>query len=111
MPNQTRRMKMADLTTTYLGMGLRTPLVPSASPLSEDLGKIKRMEDAGAAAIVLYSLFEEQLTYIRRERGKKKQPAAPGTPQPQPQPSAYGHTTFPKQSQYPRAPEGYLEHI
>jgi hypothetical protein len=45
-----------DLTTTYLGMKLRTPLVPSASPLSEDLDKIKRMEQAGASAVVLYSL-------------------------------------------------------
>ena len=59
---------MTDLSTTYLGMNLRSPLVPSASPLSEDLGKIKRMEDAGAAAIVLYSLFEEQLTHVRAER-------------------------------------------
>ena len=57
---------MTDLSTTYLGMNLRSPLVPSASPLSEDLDKIKRMEDAGAAAVVLYSLFEEQLTYILR---------------------------------------------
>jgi dihydroorotate dehydrogenase (fumarate) len=49
-----------DLTTTYLGMKLRTPLVPSASPLSEDLDKIKQMEQAGASAVVLPSLFEEQ---------------------------------------------------
>jgi dihydroorotate dehydrogenase (fumarate) len=49
-----------DLTTTYLGMKLRTPLVPSASPLSEEIDKIKRMEEAGAAAVVLHSLFEEQ---------------------------------------------------
>jgi dihydroorotate dehydrogenase (fumarate) len=49
-----------DLGTTYLGIGLRTPLVPSASPLSEDLDKIKQMEQAGASAIVLHSLFEEQ---------------------------------------------------
>ena len=52
------------LTTTYLGFKLRTPLVPSASPLSENLDNIKRMEDAGASAIVFHSLFEEQL---RRE--------------------------------------------
>src|SRR5919198_6205528 len=103
-------MKMAELTTTYLGMDLRTPLVPSASPLSVDLGKIKRMEDAGAAAIVLYSLFEEQLTYIRRQRGNKKQSATPGAPLPQPLPTN-AQTPFPKQTQYPRAPEGYLEHI
>jgi dihydroorotate dehydrogenase (fumarate) len=50
-----------DLTTTYLGMKLRTPLVPSASPLSEEIDKIKQMEEAGAAAVVLHSLFEEQI--------------------------------------------------
>jgi dihydroorotate dehydrogenase (fumarate) len=49
-----------DLTTTYLGMKLRTPLVPSASPLSEDFDKIKQMEQSGASAVVLHSLFEEQ---------------------------------------------------
>lgn len=49
-----------DLSTKYLGMNLRTPLVVSASPLSEKLDNIKRMEDYGASAIVLYSLFEEQ---------------------------------------------------
>ena len=50
-----------DVSTTYLGLKLRTPLVPSASPLSEGLDKIKQMEQAGAAAVVLHSLFEEQL--------------------------------------------------
>ena len=49
------------LATTYLGMKLRTPLVPSASPLSEKLDNIRRMEDAGASAVVFHSLFEEQL--------------------------------------------------
>ena len=49
-----------DLATTYLGIRLRTPLVPSASPLSEDIAKIKQMEEAGASAVVLHSLFEEQ---------------------------------------------------
>ena len=56
-----------DLSTTYLGLTLRTPLVPSASPLSESLDNIKRMEDAGAPAVVLYSLFEEQIRYERYE--------------------------------------------
>jgi dihydroorotate dehydrogenase (fumarate) len=51
-----------DLSTRYMGMMLRTPLVPSASPLSDDIGNIKRMEDCGASAVVLRSLFEEQLT-------------------------------------------------
>jgi len=56
-----------DLTTTYLGMRLRTPLVPSASPLSDEIDNIKRMEDAGASAVVLSSLFEEQLLLDRYE--------------------------------------------
>lgn len=50
-----------DLTTTYLGYKLRSPLVASASPLSETVDGIKRLEDAGAGAVVLFSLFEEQL--------------------------------------------------
>ena len=49
-----------NLTTSYLGISLRTPLVPSASPLSEDIDKIKQMEQAGASAVVLHSLFEEE---------------------------------------------------
>jgi dihydroorotate dehydrogenase (fumarate) len=49
------------LATNYLGLKLRTPLVPSASPLSEKIDNIKRMEDAGASAVVFHSLFEEQL--------------------------------------------------
>lgn len=49
-----------DLSTTYLGLKLRTPLVPSASPLTLENDNIKLMEDAGAAAVVFHSLFEEQ---------------------------------------------------
>jgi dihydroorotate dehydrogenase (fumarate) len=54
---------MPDLSTTYLGMQLPNPLVPSASPLSRNLDTIRQMEDAGAAAVVLHSLFEEQITF------------------------------------------------
>lgn len=50
-----------DLSTNYLGFKLRTPLVPSASPFSENLDNIKIMEEAGASAIVFHSLFEEQI--------------------------------------------------
>src|SRR6476646_5004275 len=60
-----------DLSTTYLGMQLRTPLVPSASPLSEELNKVKQMEQAGAAAVVLHSLFEEQAENEPAEGGAK----------------------------------------
>ena len=52
---------MTDLSTTYMGLKLKNPVVPSASPLSRELDGIKRMEDAGAGAITLYSLFEEQI--------------------------------------------------
>ena len=50
-----------DLTTRYLGLDLRHPVVASASPLSSSLDGIKRLEDGGAAAVVMFSLFEEQL--------------------------------------------------
>ncbi len=56
-----------NLTTTYMGLTLRSPLIPAASPLSEDIDNLKLMEDAGAAAIVLHSLFEEQLRSQRQE--------------------------------------------
>ena len=54
---------MIDLTTHYLGLKLANPLVPSASPLSRDLDSAKRLEDAGAAAIVMHSLFEEEIAH------------------------------------------------
>src|SRR4029453_15434524 len=50
-----------DLETTYLGLRLSSPLVPSSSPLCESLDNLRAMEDAGAGAIVLHSLFEEQI--------------------------------------------------
>ena len=56
-----------DLTTTYLGLQLKNPLVPSASPLSHSLDGMKRLEDARAAAIVMYSLFEEQIIHESAE--------------------------------------------
>lgn len=49
-----------DLTTTYLGLPLRSPLLPSSSPLLRDLGNLRQMEEAGAGAVVLHSLFSEQ---------------------------------------------------
>ena len=52
-----------DLSTTYLGLNLKNPLVASASPLSRSVDSMKRLEDAGASAIVMYSLFEEQITH------------------------------------------------
>ena len=56
-----------DLSTTYLGLQLKNPLVPSASPLMRKVDNIKRMEDAGASAVVLHSLFEEEIRQASQE--------------------------------------------
>jgi dihydroorotate dehydrogenase (fumarate) len=55
-----------NLETNYLGISLKNPLVPSASPLSSETARVKQLEDAGASAIVMYSLFEEQITRENR---------------------------------------------
>jgi dihydroorotate dehydrogenase (fumarate) len=94
---------MIDLSTTYLGLALRTPLVASASPLSRDLEGIRRLEDAGASAIVLYSLFEEQL---RQEAADLDYHLAAGT-----ESFAESLTYFPQASEFQTGPEGYLEHV
>ena len=56
-----------DLSTTYLGLELKNPVVPSASPLARNLDDVRRAEDAGAAAITMYSLFEEQIRFEAAE--------------------------------------------
>lgn len=94
---------MIDLSTKYLGMRLRSPLVASASPLSRDVDGICRMEEAGASAVVLYSLFEEQL---RQEEADLDYHLAAGT-----ESYAESLTYFPQPSEFPTGPEGYLEHI
>ncbi|MBE3560170.1 MAG: dihydroorotate dehydrogenase-like protein, partial [Ktedonobacteraceae bacterium] len=60
-------MTELDLTTTYLGLTLKHPIVASASPLSKKLDGVRRLEDAGASAVVMYSLFEEQITHESHE--------------------------------------------
>ncbi len=73
-----------DLSTSYLGLRLRSPLVASASPLTGDLDGLRRLQDAGAAAAVLPSLFEEQVTHELLEldrflsTGRETQPEAAG---------------------------------
>ena len=52
---------MMDLSTTYLGLRLKNPLVASASPLSKKIDRAKKLEEAGIGAVVMYSLFEEQI--------------------------------------------------
>jgi len=94
---------MVDLSTEYLGLKLRTPLVPSASPLSQEISSIKRLEDAGASAVVLYSLFEEQL---RQESLELDYRLAEHT-------ESFAESTsfFPQATEFHLGPEGYLEHI
>jgi dihydroorotate dehydrogenase (fumarate) len=92
-----------DLSTTYLGLKLRTPLVPAASPLSEEIDNIKQMEDNGASAVVLYSLFEEQL---RKESIELASHLQHGT-----ESFAEALTYFPEPEEFRLGPEEYLKHI
>jgi dihydroorotate dehydrogenase (fumarate) len=94
---------MVDLTTTYLGLKLRSPLVASASPLSEKVETIQKLEAAGASAVVLYSLFEEQL---RMEQFALDHHLSHGT-----ESFAEATSYFPRPAEYYVGPDGYLEHI
>jgi dihydroorotate dehydrogenase (fumarate) len=92
---------MVDLTTTYLGLKLKNPLVASPSPLSEKVANVKRMEEAGIAAVVMYSLFEEQIIHESLEldyflsRGTES--------------FAEALTYFPNVGKYSLAPDKYVE--
>jgi dihydroorotate dehydrogenase (fumarate) len=92
-----------DLTTTYLGKKLKSPLVVSATPLTEDIGNIKKMEDAGAGAVVLHSLFEEQ---IRQEQYDIEMGTAAGSYS-----SAEVMSYFPEPDEYRLSTDEYLEQI
>jgi dihydroorotate dehydrogenase (fumarate) len=94
---------MTDLSTTYLGLQLRTPLVASASPLSQEIDGIRRLEDAGASAVVLYSVFEEQL---RQESLELEHHLERGTNS-----FAEAASFFPQPDEFCLGPEGYLNHI
>jgi dihydroorotate dehydrogenase (fumarate) len=92
-----------NLKTTYLGLKLRTPLVTAASPLSSEIDRIKQMEDVGASAIVLYSLFEEQL---RQDQAEIEHHLEHGT-----ESFAEALTYFPELKDFRLGPEEYLQHI
>ena len=94
---------MIDLSTSYLGLRLESPLVASAGPLCEEVDNIRRMEDAGAAAVVLHSLFEEQ---IDLESSHLDLHLSHGT-----ESYAESLTYFPDMESYRLGPEGYLEHV
>ena len=92
-----------NLKTRYLGLELESPLVPGASPLMEDLSNIKKMEDAGASAVVLHSLFEEQLTHESKELHHY---TTEGT-----ESFAEALTYFPDPGEFKIGPDQYLDHI
>jgi dihydroorotate dehydrogenase (fumarate) len=92
-----------DLTTKYLGLNLKNPLVPSASPLSKTVDKVKKLEDAGASAVVVYSLFEEQ---IMHEANEFDHYMSYGT-----ESFAEALSYFPMPEEYNLGPEEYLKHI
>lgn len=94
---------MNDLTTRYLGLLLKNPLIASSSPLTESVDNIRRMEDAGLAAVVLPSLFEEQL---RIESATLDQDLWRGVEE-----FAEAVTYLPDLSNYNMGPDGYLELI
>ncbi|MGD2156194.1 MAG: dihydroorotate dehydrogenase-like protein [Anaerolineales bacterium] len=94
---------MVDLTTTYLGLELKNPLVASASPLSEKLETVQMMEEAGIAAVVMYSLFEEQ---IIRESLELDHFLAQGTEM-----FAEALTYLPDLGRYSIGPETYVGHL
>lgn len=94
---------MPDLTSPFMGLALRNPLVVSASPLSRRLDTVRQLEEAGAAAIVLYSLFEEQITHESLELDHYLQVGAHSY--------AESLTYFPDMESYNMGVEPYLEHL
>jgi dihydroorotate dehydrogenase (fumarate) len=92
---------MVDLTTTYLGMKLKNPLVASASPLSEKVETVKKLEEAGIAAVVMYSLFEEQIIHESLELDHYLTQGSYS--------SSEAVTYLPEAGRYILAPEVYVE--
>ena len=94
---------MADLKTTYLGLELKNPVVASASPLSKKVDTVKRLEDAGVGAVVMYSLFEEQIIHQSLELDYYLSRHTES--------NAESLTYFPDLENYNVGPEIYLEQI
>ena len=94
---------MPDLTTTYLGLTLKNPLVVSASPLSKKVAMARFLEECGAAAIVMYSLFEEQITHESHELDHYLERGTHSY--------AEALSYFPDLDHYNLGPEPYLEHL
>jgi dihydroorotate dehydrogenase (fumarate) len=94
---------MIDLSTDYLGLNLQSPLVASSSPVTKDLASLKRLEDAGAAAVVLPSLFEEQITAEGEALDRCLSQGAES--------SAEAQSYFPDFQSYGIGPKAYLDHV
>jgi dihydroorotate dehydrogenase (fumarate) len=92
-----------DTTTSYLGLRLAHPFIAGASPLSAHLDSVRRLEDGGAAAIVLHSLFEEQITMAESGRIRRMDPLD--------QHFAPALAAFPRAGDYPFLPDDYVEHL
>ncbi len=92
-----------DLSTNYMGLSLKNPLVASPSPLCQKIDNIRKMEDSGAAAVVLHSLFEEQITLESKELDRY---LTQGT-----ESFAESLSYFPDLGDYRIGPEEYLEHV
>ena len=92
-----------DLSTKYMGLELKNPIIVGACPLSDSVDNVRRMEDAGASAVVMYSLFEEQIQSEARFIDHFTSEGA----------ESYAEATsyFPDHSEYRRAPATYLEHL
>src|SRR4051794_6573259 len=94
---------MTNLSTKYLGLQLKNPVVASASPLTKELDNFRRLEDAGASAIVMHSLFEEQINIESAELDRYLSVAE--------HVSAEALDMFPDAADYHLGPEEYLEQI
>src|SRR5688572_6160244 len=92
-----------NLTTTYLGLTLAHPFIAGASPLARDLDHARRLEDGGAAAIVLHSLFEEQITMQATGRIHEMDPGDARF--------ATQLAAYPPDDAYLLGPDRYLEHL
>ncbi|MBI4606196.1 MAG: dihydroorotate dehydrogenase-like protein [Planctomycetes bacterium] len=92
-----------DLSTTYMGLELKSPIVPSSGPLSREVSTVRALEDGGAAAIVVYSLFEEQIRHEERELAHFLEHGTESY--------AEALSYFPRAEEYAVGPEEYLEHI
>lgn len=92
-----------DLSTRYMGLNLPNPLVVSASPLSRELDTAKRLEDAGASAIVMYSLFEEEIRHSQMELAHHLEAGSNSF--------AESLDYFPDLGHFDSGPDGYLEHL